>query len=152
MRYSPTVHHARFFEDVESDGGDQDKGFVFEEEYVDISIAVIDIDQAPIPDIFQEADPNQNNIQEPPVLEEQTLPPSEPTPLRRSTRERRSSVPDDYIVFLQEHEFDIGAVEDDPINFRQALESSKSQEWIDAMNEEIKSMKDNDVWDIVPLP
>ena len=43
-------------------------------------------------------------------------------------------------------------MEDDPINFRQALESSKSQEWIDAMNEEIKSMKDNDVWDLVPLP
>ena len=61
-------------------------------------------------------------------------------------------MPDDYIVFLQEYEFDIGAVEDDPINFCQALESSKSQEWIDAMNEEIKSMKDNDVWDLVPLP
>ena len=61
-------------------------------------------------------------------------------------------MPDDYIVFLQEHEFDIGAVEDDPINFRQALESSKSQEWIDAMNEEIKSIKDNDVWDLVLLP
>ena len=61
-------------------------------------------------------------------------------------------MPDDYIVFLQEHEFDIGAVEDDLINFRQALESSKSQEWIDAMNEEIKFRKDNDVWDLVPLP
>ena len=64
----------------------------------------------------------------------------------------RSAFPDDYIVFLLEHEFDIGAMEDDPINFRQALESSKSQEWIDDMNEEIKSMKDNDVWDLVPLP
>ena len=59
---------------------------------------------------------------------------------------------DDYIVFLQEREFDIGAMEDDPINFRQALKSSKSQKWINAMNEEIKSMKDNDVWDLVPLP
>ena len=63
----------------------------------------------------------------------------------QSTRERRSALLDDYIVFLQEHEFDIGAVEDDPINFRQALESSKSREWIDAMSEEIKSMKDNGV-------
>ena len=60
-------------------------------------------------------------------------------------------MPNDYIVILQEHEFDIGAVEDDPINFSQALESSKYQECIDAMNEEIKSMKDNDVWDLVPL-
>ena len=43
-------------------------------------------------------------------------------------------------------------MEDDPINFRQAMESSKSQKWIDAMNEEIKSMKDNDVWALVPFP
>ena len=156
--YDPTTKsifetgNARFYEDVEFDGGDKDRDFSFEEEYVDIPTIVIDIDHAPIPDIVQEAYPNQNNIQEPPVLEEQTLPPPEPTPLRRSTREWRSALPDDYIVFLQEHEFDIGAVEDDPINFRQALESSKSQEWIDAMNEEIKSMKDNDVWALVPLP
>ncbi|KAA8534146.1 hypothetical protein F0562_031661 [Nyssa sinensis] len=104
--YDPTTRsifetgNARFFEDVEFDGGDKDRDFVFEEEYVDIPTAVIDIDQASIPDIVQEADPNQNNIQEPPVPEEQTLPPPEPTPLRRSTRERRSAVPDDYIVFL----------------------------------------------------
>ena len=97
--------------------GDKDRDFAFEEEYVDIPTDVIDIDQSPIPDIVQEADPNQNNIQEPPVPEEQTLPSPEPTPLRRSTRERRIALPDDYIVFLQEHEFDIGAVEDDPINF-----------------------------------
>ena len=42
-------------------------------------------------------------------------------------------------------------MEDDPINFRQAIESSNSQKWIDAMNEEIKSMKDNDVWDLILL-
>ena len=70
--------------------------------------------------------------------------------LRRSTRERRSAISDDYVVFLQEHEVDIGLVEDDPINFRQAIESFYSQKWIDAMNEEMKSMKDNDVWDLVP--
>ena len=66
-------------------------------------------------------------------------------PLRRSTRERRNAIPDDYIVFLQEHEVDIGVMEDDPINFCQAMESSNSQKWIDAMNEKINSMKDNDV-------
>ena len=70
--------------------------------YVDIPTTIIDIDQDPIPDIVQEPDPNQNNIQEPPIPEEQTLPPPEPTPLRRSARERRSALPDDYIVFLQQ--------------------------------------------------
>ena len=34
---------AWFFEDVEFDGGDKDKDFVFEEEYVDIPTAIIDI-------------------------------------------------------------------------------------------------------------
>nr|KYP40967.1 hypothetical protein KK1_037682 [Cajanus cajan] len=58
------------------------------------------------------------------VPEEQTLSPQEPMPLRKSTRERRSAIPDDYIVFLQEHEAGIGLMEDDPINFHQAMESS----------------------------
>ena len=43
-------------------------------------------------------------------------------------------------------------MKDDPINFCQAMKSSNSQKWIDAMNEEIKSMKDNDVWNLVPFP
>ena len=63
-----------------------------------------------------------------------------------------NAILDDYIVFLQEHKVDIGMVEDDPINFSQAIESSNAQKWIDAMNKEIKSMKDNDVWDLVSLP
>lgn len=41
--------------------------------------------------------------------------------------------------------------ENDLINIKQAVESSNSQMWINAMNEEMKSMYDNDVWDIVPL-
>ena len=42
-------------------------------------------------------------------------------------------------------------VEDDPINFHQAKQSTNSQKWIDAMNEKFKSMKDNNVWDLIPL-
>jgi transposase InsO family protein len=164
--YDPTTKaifetgNARFFEDVEFAGGERVTDFVFDEEYVEIPLIAIDNDrdQVSIPDIVQEATPDQDNVIISPsesqqlVPEEQTLQPQELMPLRRSTRERRSAVPDDYIVFLQEHEVDIGVVEDDPINFRQAIESSNSQKWLDAMNEEIKSMKDNDVWDLVPLP
>jgi len=43
-------------------------------------------------------------------------------------------------------------VEGDPINFYQAMQNSNSQKWIDAMNEEYKSMQDNQVWDLVLLP
>lgn len=42
--------------------------------------------------------------------------------------------------------------EDDLVNFRQVMENSNSHKWIDAVNEKIKSMKDNYVWDIVSLP
>ena len=72
--------------------------------------------------------------------------------LRTSIRERRSEIPDDYIVFLQEHEVDVNLVEDDPINLQQALQGSNSHKWIDAMKDEIKSMEDNGVWDLVELP
>ncbi|RDY04449.1 hypothetical protein CR513_11841, partial [Mucuna pruriens] len=64
--------------------------------------------------------------------------------LRRSIKDRRHAILDDYIVFLQEHEDGIGLIEDDPINFCQAMQSSNSQKWIDAMKDEMKSMQDND--------
>ena len=54
-------------------------------------------------------------------------------------------MPDDYIIFLQKHKVDIGMMENDLINFRQAMESSNSQKWINPINEEMKSIKDNDV-------
>jgi len=57
----------------------------------------------------------------------------------------------DYIIFLQEHEDGVGLTEDDPINFCQAMHNSNFQNWIDAMKDEMKSMNDNEVWDLVEL-
>ncbi|RVW42881.1 Retrovirus-related Pol polyprotein from transposon TNT 1-94 [Vitis vinifera] len=88
------------------------------------------------------------------VHQEVTQQPQEPqvqVPLRRSTRERRSTISDDYVVYLQEHEFDMG-LEDDPISVSQVKQSSDSEKWIEAMKDEMKSMKDNGVWDLVELP
>ena len=42
-------------------------------------------------------------------------------------------------------------MEVDLIEFRQAMESLNSQKWIDTMNEEMKFMEDNNIWDLVPL-
>ncbi|RDY06160.1 hypothetical protein CR513_09897, partial [Mucuna pruriens] len=72
--------------------------------------------------------------------------------LRRSIRERRHAIPDDCIVFLQEHEDDLGLTEYDPINFCQAMQSSNSTKSINVMKDEMKSMQDNDVLDLVELP
>ena len=72
--------------------------------------------------------------------------------LRRFDRERRSAIPDDYIIFLQEHEDGIGLTQNDLINFCQVMRSSNSQNWINAVKDEMKSMQENDVWDLVELP
>ena len=66
-------------------------------------------------------------------------------------RERRKAISDDYVVSLKEHEDEINIMEDDPINFHQAIQRFDSQKWIDGNNEEYKPMQDNDVWDLVPL-
>jgi uncharacterized protein YqgQ len=98
-----------------------------------------------------EENPKHDNVD---VEEELILPQElqETVPLRRSTRERRSVISNDYIMFLQENEFNIDMMEDDLVTLRQVLESVNSHKWIKVMNEEIKSMYDNKVWDIVPLP
>ena len=46
---------------------------------------------------------------------------------------------------------DIGA-EDDPVTFSQAVSENKSTLWYDAMKDELDSMANNQVWDLVKLP
>jgi len=55
------------------------------------------------------------------------------------------------VVNLQEFDFDIGASKD-PVSFSQAIEGNNFVKWMDAMNDELKSMDQNKVWDIVELP
>ncbi|GJW70887.1 retrovirus-related pol polyprotein from transposon TNT 1-94 [Tanacetum coccineum] len=62
-----------------------------------------------------------------------------------------SAIPDDYIVYLQETDFDIG-IDNDPVSFSQAIESDKCKMWIAAIKEKFKSMDQNKVWDLVNFP
>ncbi|KAL4348515.1 hypothetical protein GQ457_17G027250 [Hibiscus cannabinus] len=71
--------------------------------------------------------------------------------LRRSTRERKSAISSDYVVYLQESDYNVGA-ENDPESFSQAMSCNESKLWYDAMKDEMNSMKNNEVWDLVPLP
>ncbi|CAD5168045.1 unnamed protein product, partial [Musa acuminata subsp. malaccensis] len=47
--------------------------------------------------------------------------------------------------------YDIG-IKRDPLSFSQAIENNDSEKWYDAMKKELKSMVQNDVWDLVELP
>ena len=75
--------------------------------------------------------------------------------LRRSTRERKSAIFSDYVVYLQESdnyiEAEIG-VNNDPESFAQAMDFKESELWYNAMKDEMNSMKSNKVWNLIELP
>ena len=71
-------------------------------------------------------------------------------PLRRSERARRPTISDDYVVYLQEHEYDVGDVSD-PTTYKEAIVSPQSNFWIDAMKDEMTSTSQNKVWSLVDL-
>ena len=75
----------------------------------------------------------------------------EEIPLRRSARQRRSAIPPDYMVYLGEQDYDIGCVVD-PVTYKDAISCEHSDLWLDAMQDELQSMRHNGVWDLVKLP
>ena len=63
---------------------------------------------------------------------------------RRLTRGKRLAIANDYIIYLQEHKFDIG-LEDNSKSLNKAKLSIHSTKWSN-------TMKDNDVWDLEEFP
>ncbi|RLN17067.1 hypothetical protein C2845_PM02G32650 [Panicum miliaceum] len=94
--------------------------------------------------VFQ--DPIDNNIAadqgEPPQAPAENVQIEEAP--RRSQRERRSAIPDYYEVYNTE-EF---RMEDNPISFEEAMRSRHLSKWFEAMEDEMKSMSTNRVWDL----
>jgi hypothetical protein len=43
-------------------------------------------------------------------------------------------------------------LDDDPTSFKEAMHSEYASEWLSAMQEEMKSMSTNKVWDLVEIP
>ena len=85
------------------------------------------------------------------VINEPGVDESQPIALRRSQREKRSTILNDYVVYLHESESDLG-IENDPVTFSQAMNDVNSDKWLEAMKDELKSMVHNEVWDLVELP
>ena len=85
------------------------------------------------------------------VQVDEQVQPQQEVVLKRSTGVRRSAIPDDYIVYALEHESDL-SMDNDPVSFKEAVESNNSKKWYNAMKEELKSMTDNNVWVMTELP
>ncbi|GKB77991.1 retrotransposon protein, putative, ty1-copia subclass [Tanacetum coccineum] len=72
-------------------------------------------------------------------------PQSDINPIRRSTRTRRPTDRLCLYVDAEEHELgDLG----EPVNYKAALLDSESDKWLNAMNVEMQSMKDNEKTDM----
>ena len=60
-------------------------------------------------------------------------------PLRRSERTLRPVISDDYIIYLQEQEYEVSDVSD-LTTYKESIISPQSNFWIDAMKDEMTSM------------
>nr|GEY88058.1 hypothetical protein [Tanacetum cinerariifolium] len=76
-------------------------------------------------------------------------PQSDIIPIRRSTRTRRPT--DCMCLYIDAKEHELGAL-GEPANYKAALLDLESDKCLSAMNVEMQSMKDNEVWDLVDLP
>ncbi|KAL6316492.1 hypothetical protein AAG906_018195 [Vitis piasezkii] len=102
-RANPFLRRTKFIEDVEYGGSTRLRRFVFEDECVIIPSVATKSDQITMSGIDQDANPKNLDTLE-------------------STRETIMMIPDYYIVYLQEHEFDM-RLEDDQISFSQVKQS-----------------------------
>ena len=74
----------------------------------------------------------------------------QPVELRRSDRVRRK--PTRYVLLGESYQVIAIDSEDDPINYKEALEDVDVQEWQKAMDREMESMYSNSVWSLVEAP
>jgi len=79
---------------------------------------------------------------------EQQQPPVPEIPVavapQRPQRTRRSAISDDYEVYNSKEI----QIEGDPTSFEEAIKSVNSSKWFAAMEDEMKSMSTNKVWDL----
>ncbi|GJS56352.1 retrotransposon protein, putative, ty1-copia subclass [Tanacetum coccineum] len=73
----------------------------------------------------------------------------ESIPIHRSARIPQA--PDKYSFYVDVKEYELGDLNEPP-NYKAALSDPEFDKWLEAMNTEKQSMKDNQVWGLVDLP
>ncbi|GJX35781.1 retrotransposon protein, putative, ty1-copia subclass [Tanacetum coccineum] len=120
----------------------------FENDLIDLkaSGSVEDLELIQEEDTNPSVDTSLNHEEDDQEIDE---PQSDINPIRRSTRTRRPT--DRLCLYIDTEEHELGDL-GEPANYKAALLDPESKKWLDAMNVEMQSMKDNDVWVLVELP
>jgi len=145
--------NAKFIENGEVSGSVERQSVEINEVRVNISLPMNVPTSTPITNVVPLVEEHFNNVEQHlgETLQEGTNSQVSDANEPQTVPLRKSAISDDYVIYLQESDFDIG-INKDPVSFSQAIESTESDKWIDAMNEELKSMEYNKVWDLVQLP
>ncbi|KAH9687283.1 hypothetical protein KPL70_014708 [Citrus sinensis] len=139
---------AIYFEDDHNGESSKPRNLTLREERVVLPIPSFSTSEMGLSHIdVSSVDPEPHHDMEPMTLKDDVT----DVQLRRSKRVRRLAIPDDYVVYLREHDFDVDS-SFDPITFQEAISCSKSSSWIHAMHDEMAFMYHNGVWDLVELP
>ena len=96
-------------------------------------------------DIQVEPEKPENQIQN--DQEDLPIEPQQPVELRRSGRTTRK--PSRYLLLGELYQAITIDSEEDPVNYKEALEDVDAQEWLKAMDREMESMYSNSVWSLV---
>ena len=93
-----------------------------------------------------ETDIGTDSLQEVDVLENEGETDIQPPPVRRSDRERHA--PEIYGLNISKGD-DACNGSDEPISYQEAMEGPEAAKWQEAMDSEIQSMLDNQVWTLI---
>jgi hypothetical protein len=116
-----------------------------------VPITTTPIVGSPITEVDEDLEPvfqghitnHEEEQQEPPV---QNVSHNEPP--KRSQRARRSAISVDYEVYVSKEI----QMEGDPTSFEEVMRSAHSSKWLDGMEDEMRSMSVNKVWDLQEIP
>jgi hypothetical protein len=117
---------------------------------VPVTVVTTPVVNSPVATINEHEEPVLQDPIEPVIAheEEQQQPYMEQVPTneapRRSQIVRKSAISDDYEVYASE-EFQM---EGDPTSFEEAMRRAHSSKWLEAMQDEMRSMSTNGVWDL----
>ena len=147
--------NARFIENGEISGSDNLRNVDVQEVKVQVPLPITS-NEIVVPTIIKQPNNVEQQINEPllhneMLTNEQVVEEPQEIAFRRSQRERKSAISNDYMVYLHEYDFDIGTSKD-LVSLSQAIKNVDSNKWMDVMKDEIKLMDQNKVWNLVELP
>jgi len=159
MFYYPThstriveTGNARFIENGETNGSEASRNVEIKEVRVQVPIPSTSLSRVVVSHVVETHNNKEDQqINDPEVNNEPIVEQPQEIVLRRSHRDRKSAISNDYVVYLQESENDL-SIDNDPTSFSEAINGDNSDKWLDAMKDELKSMAHNDVWNLAELP